>query len=48
MQSNGESFTLLVIKLPTRMRRVQTEDNIGTVADSVAEDRDLSMRNRLQ
>lgn len=41
-------FTLLDIKPPTRVRMLHTEENIGAVDASVAEDRDLSIRRRSQ
>ena len=41
-------FTLLDIKPTTRMRTVRTEENIASVSDSVAEDREMSIRRRSQ
>ena len=41
-------FTLLDIKPPTRLRRVQTEENIAAVLASVNDDHQLSIRRRLQ
>ncbi|XP_073832543.1 uncharacterized protein [Musca autumnalis] len=37
-------FTLLDIKPTTRMRTVRTEENIASVSESVAEDREMSIR----
>ena len=39
-------FTLLDIKLPTRLRRVQTEENIAAVVASVKDDHHLPIRRR--
>ncbi|XP_075157741.1 uncharacterized protein LOC142231007 [Haematobia irritans] len=41
-------FTLLDIKPTTRMRTVRTEENIASVSESVAEDREMSIRRRSQ
>ena len=41
-------FTLLDIKTPTRLRRVQTEENIAAVSVSVNDDHQLSISGRSQ
>lgn len=41
-------FTLLDIKLPSRLRTVQTEENTAAVSASVSDDHQLSIRRRSQ
>ena len=41
-------FTFFDIKPPTRLRRVQTEENIAAVSASVNNDHQLSISNRSQ